>query len=239
MSSYQGADYIPFNRRGYSSINSSNTDDSISIHSQSSATNHSLRNPHRPPRSRFFLLGAAAVSLLTTLFLLTSSVPKHATVDSFAAFSKKPPPLVNFVAPGISEQAFKDGLAKCNAIEQRRNYTQHDGERAGNPRSVQGTAPLLIKGGVVWTGNGYLEGYDILLEGGLITKIDQNIDVPQDASVIEANGRVVTPGIIDMHSHMGVKSWPFTLGLADGNEKTNPLTPQAGFFLPYIYKSVL
>ncbi|MGZ6125692.1 MAG: amidohydrolase family protein, partial [Myxococcales bacterium] len=49
---------------------------------------------------------------------------------------------------------------------------------------------------------------------------------PADAEEVDAHGMVVTPGIIDAHSHLGVYSTPFTQGNADGNEATNPVTAE-------------
>ncbi|RUS35081.1 hypothetical protein BC938DRAFT_476063 [Jimgerdemannia flammicorona] len=206
MSSSQGPAYTSFNRKGYSSINSNQSEDDVSIHSQSS----SHRPISRTNRTRLVLLGVAAAFLLTTAYLSSSSSlknPEFTTfADDFATKEAPSPPPVNFLAPGISDQAFRAGLAKCHAIEQRRNFTRPKGERTWNPRAVPGTKPLLIKDGVLWMGDGYLDGYDVLLENGLIARIDKNIEAPEDARVIEANGRVVTPGIIDMHSHMGVRA---------------------------------
>ena len=41
----------------------------------------------------------------------------------------------------------------------------------------------------------------------------------------DLNGRIVSPGLVDMHSHMGVDAWPDDLGAnRDENEMTFPLT---------------
>ena len=45
---------------------------------------------------------------------------------------------------------------------------------------------------------------------------------PEGARVVEANGRWVTPGLIDVHSHMGVYASPGTDALDDGNEIDGP-----------------
>ena len=47
-----------------------------------------------------------------------------------------------------------------------------------------------------------VEGQDVLIEGGRITRVAEGISPPEGAKVIDANGRVMTPGFIDMHAHM-------------------------------------
>lgn len=65
----------------------------------------------------------------------------------------------------------------------------------------------------------------ILLQNGKIAAVGQTVDAPGDAVVIDGAGRYVTPGIIDVHSHLGVYAAPGGDALSDGNELTNPITP--------------
>ncbi len=60
---------------------------------------------------------------------------------------------------------------------------------------------LLIKNGEIVTAS---ERYvaDILCEGETISRIAQEIPVPADAEVIDAQGRYVFPGFIDPHTHI-------------------------------------
>ncbi|CAO3609416.1 unnamed protein product [Cunninghamella echinulata] len=75
-------------------------------------------------------------------------------------------------------------------------------------------------------GDSYLDG-DILIENGLITKVGKDLVMNNDdtVTILDAENKVVTPGIVDMHSHMGVYSLPGLDGNSDGNEMTNPTTP--------------
>lgn len=65
----------------------------------------------------------------------------------------------------------------------------------------------------------------LLLENGRIKKIsEKEISVSPKTLVINGQGMVVTPGIIDAHSHMGVYSSPYVKAHSDGNERTRSVT---------------
>ena len=68
--------------------------------------------------------------------------------------------------------------------------------------------PTLLRGATVLTGNGErFENTDLILKEGKIDAIGLNL-VAEDIIVIEAQGMWVTPGIIDVHSHLGVYPAP-------------------------------
>ncbi len=64
----------------------------------------------------------------------------------------------------------------------------------------------------------------ILLEDGKIQSVGATVNAPADAVVIDGKGKFVTPGIIDIHSHLGVYSAPGVEANSDGNEATRPVT---------------
>jgi imidazolonepropionase-like amidohydrolase len=66
----------------------------------------------------------------------------------------------------------------------------------------------------------------ILLQNGKIAAVGPSVTAPADAIVIDGAGKYVTPGIVDDHSHLGVYAAPGGSALSDGNEATNPSTPQ-------------
>ncbi len=66
----------------------------------------------------------------------------------------------------------------------------------------------------------------ILMQNGKIAAVGATVNAPADAVVIDGAGKYVTPGIIDDHSHLGVYAAPGSNALSDGNEATNPTTPQ-------------
>ena len=85
---------------------------------------------------------------------------------------------------------------------------------------------FLIASTSVFTGAGeLLEGVDVRVEAGRIAAIGANL--PRDGvEVVDGAGRWLTPGIIDVHSHLGAYPSPAVDSTADGNEATSPNTAE-------------
>lgn len=69
---------------------------------------------------------------------------------------------------------------------------------------------VLIKGGkVVDPGTGFFGEADVAIKNKAIAAVDRNIPESAAAQVIEANDRIVTPGLIDLHTHVfrGITFW--------------------------------
>ena len=85
--------------------------------------------------------------------------------------------------------------------------------------------PTLIRGATILTGTGErIDGGDVLLVDGHVAAVGRGLAVPAGTRSIDAQGRWVTPGLIDIHSHLGVSPSPDTDGNSDGNEMTSPVT---------------
>ncbi len=85
---------------------------------------------------------------------------------------------------------------------------------------------IAITNGKVYTiTQGILESGTVLVEGGRIVAIGDSVEIPEDVQVYDAAGKVVTPGLIDAHCHVGL--FPDGIGWehSDGNEMTDPITP--------------
>lgn len=88
------------------------------------------------------------------------------------------------------------------------------------------SSPTLIRNATILDGNGgEFAGADVLMREGRIVAVGQGLSA-NDAAIIDATGRFVTPGIIDAHSHLGVYPSPSIPATADGNESTQPNTAE-------------
>jgi len=84
----------------------------------------------------------------------------------------------------------------------------------------------LTNGKINTVTNGVIKRGTILIKDGKITDVGPNVKIPKDAKEINLRGKWVTPGLIDAHCHIGI--WEESIGWAgnDGNEATEPITPQ-------------
>src|SRR5512138_3564781 len=87
--------------------------------------------------------------------------------------------------------------------------------------------PTLIRDVTILTAAGpTIRNGSVLLRDGKIVAVGTTVAAPSDADIVDGRGKYVTPGIIDDHSHIGVYAAPGVDALSDGNEATNPVTPQ-------------
>lgn len=84
----------------------------------------------------------------------------------------------------------------------------------------------IINGKVMTMAGETLEKGTVLTDKGKIVEVGTDVKVPQGAEIIDAAGKIVMPGIIDAHTHIGVYEEGVGFEGADGNELTNPSTPQ-------------
>ena len=103
-------------------------------------------------------------------------------------------------APAPFPSTYKAYPGVATAI---RNVTIYDGE-----------------GGKIDNGVVFISGGKISSVGGPDTLI------PSGTTVIDGAGEFVTPGIIDIHSHLGDYPTPSVDAHSDGNEATSPTTPE-------------
>lgn len=74
------------------------------------------------------------------------------------------------------------------------------------------------------TGRVFQKG-TILINQGKIVAMGENILIPKGVDVINAQGKVVMPGLIDAHCHVGIAEEVYQIEGDDLNEGTNPVTP--------------
>lgn len=101
-----------------------------------------------------------------------------------------------------------------------RRSPSRPGKDVKAPGAVAPSAPVLVKNATIWTmgSAGILLRGDLLVVGGKVAKVGGSIDAPAGATVIDAAGKHVTPGIIDCHSHTAIDG--------DVNEATHNVTAE-------------
>jgi imidazolonepropionase-like amidohydrolase len=86
--------------------------------------------------------------------------------------------------------------------------------------------PTLLTNVTVLDGEGgRIDNGQVLFRDGKIVAVGQNLDAG-GATVIDGKGKYVTPGVIDIHSHLGDYPSPGVQANSDGNEMTSPTTPE-------------
>jgi imidazolonepropionase-like amidohydrolase len=84
-----------------------------------------------------------------------------------------------------------------------------------------------ITGGTVYDGEGgRIERGTVILASGKVQAVGgPDLAIPEGATRIDATGKWVTPGVIDIHSHLGDYPSPGVEAHQDGNEITGPVHP--------------
>jgi imidazolonepropionase-like amidohydrolase len=92
------------------------------------------------------------------------------------------------------------------------------GESAASSAPSEIHNDVVIRGGTLLTvTHGRIENGSIYIHNGKIAAIGKTVQAPAGATLIDATGKWVMPGIIDSHSHIALDG--------DVNEATNPITP--------------
>ena len=85
--------------------------------------------------------------------------------------------------------------------------------------------PTLVTNVTIFDGEGgRIDRGQVLFADGKIVAVGQSVSAPVGATTIDGTGKVVTPGIIDIHSHLGDYPSPAVQAHSDGNEATGPVT---------------
>lgn len=122
--------------------------------------------------------------------------------------------------------------ARCRQLSSPPGF-QESSPRTVSDRFENGTPPVLIRNARLWTGsrNGTeVIHADMILDKGIIQAIGRPIhpflqSYGMDLVTIDVKGAWVTPGIVDVHSHLGVSSSPELEGSNDGNSMSGIIQP--------------
>ncbi|BGP18790.1 hypothetical protein JCM10213_003446 [Rhodosporidiobolus nylandii] len=129
----------------------------------------------------------------------------------------------------ISALRWSEAVERCEDLHVLPGVPDSFWRRKESDRFVPGTRPTLIRNATVWTGEDdgkeVLHNHDVLLDRGLIIDVGENLQREAFADVIDAHGAWLTPGIVDMHSHVGVDSLPSLSGADDTNSRAGAVLP--------------
>ena len=87
---------------------------------------------------------------------------------------------------------------------------------------------ILIKNGYMkpMVGDDIENGCVLIDDAGKIVAVGKDLTAPENCTVIDAEGRLVTPGCVDAHCHIGLHNEAVGWEGRDYNEIVDPLTPQ-------------
>ncbi|KAG6832611.1 hypothetical protein H0H92_014447 [Tricholoma furcatifolium] len=124
-------------------------------------------------------------------------------------------------------------LQKCSLLNAEPGPPVDFYSRTQSDRFQEGTPPTLIRNATIWTGR--VSGHetiigDLLLDKGIIQVVGDISPSTIEAYgsklvVVDAAGAWVSPGIVDMHSHLGVDSAPALNGASDTNSLKGLVLP--------------
>ncbi len=83
-----------------------------------------------------------------------------------------------------------------------------------------------ILAGTLETGRETLSGATVFVEGGKIASVEPGLDAKGASDVIDWRDSVVTPGLIDAHTHIGTYCEGFPEDMGDANDMVDPIAPQ-------------
>ncbi|OJJ97602.1 hypothetical protein ASPACDRAFT_1858361 [Aspergillus aculeatus ATCC 16872] len=137
-------------------------------------------------------------------------------------------------------EQLEHSLQACSALHRPPiEYEQPTGLNRGNPRWSAKTGQsqaIVLRNATLFDGDHTLDHpVDITFHRGIITDIiptAQHDSIPEDhdALVLDLEGRFVTPGLVDMHSHHIAGSSPDVRAVEDVNE----IHPEFGPLTPYV-----
>ena len=87
---------------------------------------------------------------------------------------------------------------------------------------------LLIKNGLIKTmaGPDLENGCVLIGDDGKIAAVGPMLEAPEGTTILDARGRLVTPGCVDAHCHIGLDNEATGWEGKDYNEMVDPITPQ-------------
>jgi imidazolonepropionase-like amidohydrolase len=128
--------------------------------------------------------------------------------------------------PSLLVAAISVSLSACMQSEKQDEKVVLNKNPYPSTYQVIPSKTILIKNATVLTGAGErIDNADVLMSNGKIEQVGQGLSV-DNAIEVDGSGKWVTPGVIDVHSHLGVYPSPSAESHSDGNEATQPNTSE-------------
>ncbi|WP_418791634.1 amidohydrolase [Phosphitispora sp. TUW77] len=83
----------------------------------------------------------------------------------------------------------------------------------------------VINGRIITMAGADIDKGIVLIEGGKIRELGPDVEIPDVADILDASGKIVMPGFIDAHCHLGIMEETYRIEGDDVNEMTGPVTP--------------
>ncbi|MEM8696929.1 MAG: amidohydrolase [Pseudomonadota bacterium] len=114
-----------------------------------------------------------------------------------------------------------ESASSASASQERETATAFDPDPFPSTYRPYPGRPTVIRGATIYDGEGgQIDNGMVYFAEGRVQAIGQSLDFPDGATVIDGSGLWVTPGIIDIHSHLGNYPSPSVAAHQDGNEIT-------------------
>ncbi|GHF83696.1 amidohydrolase [Thalassotalea marina] len=128
--------------------------------------------------------------------------------------------------PSLLVAAVSVGLTGCLQSEKQAEKVEFNKNPYPSTYKALPQQTTLLRNATVLTGTGErIEQADVLMIGGKISQVGKGLSA-QGAVEVDASDKWITPGIIDVHSHLGVYPSPSAESHSDGNEATQPNTSE-------------
>lgn len=181
-----------------------------------------MRETRRQERARRAKVIGTCLVLATLVVMLYFSSHSPAAARSYAG------DMTTRNKKHVTSSAERDAaLQQCIWKDALAGPPPHFARRTVNDRFVAGTKPTVIRHATVFTGSTVLHDTDVVLDQGLIQSVTPARDAVHvaEAHEVDAQGQWITPGIIDLHTHLGVLGMPSTPTIIDGNSRVGPTRP--------------
>nr|WP_231685301.1 amidohydrolase [Phosphitispora fastidiosa] len=83
----------------------------------------------------------------------------------------------------------------------------------------------VINGRIITMAGADIDKGTVLIEDGKIKEVGKDVEIPEAADILDATGKIVMPGFIDAHCHVGILEETYRIEGDDVNEMTDPVTP--------------